>query len=98
MTQLGWIGVGLLVAAGLAILVEMTVMAVWGAAMGKRARMLARQLETERGLIEADLQKLRFAIEETQRLWQPYRRTLRWLRHPLLIALLASYRRRAAAR
>jgi hypothetical protein len=97
-TQLGWIGVWLLVAAGLAILLELTLMAVWGLAVGKRARLLAEGLETERGLIESDLQRLRLAIAETERLWQPYRKALRWLRHPLVIALLQSYRRRATAR
>lgn len=98
MTQLGWIGVWLLVAAGLAILLELTLMAVWSLAIGKRARLLSEGLEAERGLIESDLQRLRLAIEETQRLWQPYRKALRWLRHPLVVALLQSYRRRAAAR
>ncbi len=98
MTQLGWIGVWLLAAGGLAILVEVTVMAVWGAALGERTRLLAVRLEFERGLLESDLEQLRHAIEETERLWRPYRRTLRWLRNPLLIALLQSYRRRAAAR
>ncbi len=33
-----------------------------------------------------------------RRLWRPYRRALRWLRHPLVLALLGSYRRRMAAR
>ena len=98
MTQLGWIGVWLLVAAGMAILLELTLMAVWGLAVGKRARLLAEGLETERGLIESDLQRLRLAIAETERLWQPYRKALRWLRHPLVVALLQSYRRRAIAR
>jgi hypothetical protein len=97
-TELGWIGVWLLVAAGLAILLELTLMAVWGLAVGKHARLLAEGLETERGLIESDLKRLRLAIEETERLWQPYREALRWLRHPLVIALLQSYRRRATAR
>jgi hypothetical protein len=97
-TELGWIGVWLLVAAGLAILIELIVMAVWGLAIGNRARLLSEQLQTERGLIESDLQRLRLALEEMQRLWKPYRRALRWLRHPLVIALLASYRRRLAAR
>jgi hypothetical protein len=44
--------------------------------------------------VEADLEKLRLALEETQRLWRPYRMVLRWLQHPLVIALLGSYRRR----
>jgi len=97
-TELGWIGVLLLVAGGVAILVEMMVLALWGLALGKRARLLAVRLESERSQIESDLAKLRLAIEEMRRLWQPYRRALRWLRNPLVIALLQSYRRRAAAR
>ena len=63
-------------------------------AVAKRALTLKERLETERGLIEADLEKLRLAIEETQRLWRPYSLVLRWLGHPLTIALLGSYRRR----
>jgi hypothetical protein len=94
----GWVGVGLLVAAGLAIVVEAIVAALWGAAVAKRALTLSRRLETERGLVEADLEKLRLALAETQRLWRPYRIGLRWLQHPLVIALLASYRRRRLLR
>jgi hypothetical protein len=97
-TQLGWVGVWLLIAGGLAILIEVTVMAVWGVAVGRRSRILAARLETERTLIEADLAKLRVAIEEMERLWRPYHKTLRFLRNPLVIALLQSYRRRAVAR
>jgi hypothetical protein len=96
--MLGWIGVGLLVAAGLAIVIEAVVAALWGRAVAKRALALSQRLETERGLVEADLEKLRLALEETQRLWRPYRMVLRWLQHPLVIALLGSYRRRWLAR
>ena len=98
MTTLGWVGVGLLVAAGLAIVVEAIVAALWGTAVAKRALTLSKRLETERALVEADLEKLRLALAETQRLWQPYRRVLRWLQHPLVIALLGSYRRRRLTR
>jgi hypothetical protein len=94
----GWVGVGLLVAAGLAIVVEAIVAGLWGAAMAKRALTLSRRLETDRRLVEADLEKLRLALAETQRLWRPYRIGLRWLQHPLVIALLASYRRRRLLR
>jgi hypothetical protein len=94
----GWVGVGLLVAAGLAIVVEAIVAGLWGAAMAKRALTLSRRLETDRRLVEADLEKLRLALAETQRLWRPYRIGLRWLQHPLVIALLASYRRRRLVR
>jgi hypothetical protein len=97
-TQPGLIGVWLLVAAGLAILLELTLMAVWSLAIGKRARLLSEVLESERVLIESDIQRLRLAMEETERLWRPYRKALRWLRHPLVVALLQSYRKRATAR
>jgi hypothetical protein len=93
-TTLGWVGVGLLVAAGLAIVVEAVVAAWWARAAAKHALTLSQRLETERRLVEADLEKLRHALEETKRLWRPYRMVLRWLQHPLFIALVGSYRRR----
>jgi hypothetical protein len=93
-TTLGWIGVGLLIAAGVAIVIESIVAAWWGRAVAKRALVLSQRLETERALVESDLQKLRLALAETRRLWRPYRVVLRWLQHPLVIALLGSYRRR----
>jgi hypothetical protein len=93
-TTLGWVGVGLLVAGGLAIVVESVVAAWWGMAIARRALTLSQRLETERRLVESDLEKLRLALEETKRLWRPYRLILRWVRHPLVIALLGSYRRR----
>jgi hypothetical protein len=99
LSTLGWIGVWLLVAGALAIVVEGVVAVVWGLGVARRARLLSERMETERGLIEADLQRLRAAMDETRRLWKPYGRALRWLRHPLVIALLESYaRRRVAAR
>jgi hypothetical protein len=99
LSTLGWIGVGLLVAGTLAIVIEGVLAMVWGIGMARRTRALSERLETERGLIEADLEKLRAAMDETRRLWKPYRRVLRLLRHPLMIALLESFaRRRAAAR
>ena len=97
MTTIGWIGVWLLVVCAVAIVVEGVVAALWGLGMAKRTRALSEKLETERGLIEADVQRLRSALEETRRLWKPYRRALRLLRHPIAIALLQSYARRRAA-
>jgi hypothetical protein len=96
--MLGTIGVWLLVAAVIAIIVELTLMALWGFAMGRRMQALSQRLASQRAEIEADVEKLRRAIEETRALWQPYRRVLRWLQHPLVLALLGSYRRRMAAR
>ena len=98
MTTLGWVGIGLLVAAGLAIIVEGVMAVVWSAGVAKRTQVLAERLEAERGSLEADLEKLRLALEEMRRLWGPYRTILRWLGHPLTIALLGSYRRRRLLR
>jgi hypothetical protein len=95
-TTIGWIGVWLLVVCAVAIVVEGVVAALWGLAMAKRTRALSEQLETQRGLIEDDVKRLRAALEETRRLWKPYRRALRLLRHPITIALLQSYAGRRA--
>jgi hypothetical protein len=98
-TLLGWIGVWLLVAGAVAIVVEGVLALVWGVGLARRTRALSQQMETQRGRIEADLERLREAVDESTRLWRPYERALRWLRHPLTIALLESFaRRRSAAR
>ena len=97
MTSLGWLGVWLLVAAVLLLVVEGVLAAVWGMAVARRALVLAELVETGRGAINADMARLRLAIGETRRLWRPYARALRWLRHPLTIALLESFARRRAA-
>lgn len=98
MTTIGWVGIGLLVAAGLAMVVEMALAAVWAVAVARGASKLAERLQAERGILESDLEKLRLALEETQRLWRPYRTALRWLGHPLTIALWQSYLRRGRVR
>lgn len=95
---LGAIGIWLLAAAVIAIIIELTLMAAWGLAMGRRMQALSQRLASQRAEIESDVEKLRRAIEETRVLWRPYKRILRWLRHPLVIAVLGSYRRRMAAR
>ena len=93
------IGVWLLVGGAVAIVIEGVLAALWGVSLARRSAALSARIETERVLIEADLARLRAALDETRRLWRPYRRILRWVRHPLVIALLESYaRRRAAAR
>ena len=98
MTTLGWVGVGLLVAAVVGIVIEVVVAALWSRAVAKRALTFQERLAAERGLVESDLENLRLALEETQRLWKPYRMILRWLGHPLTLALFASYRRRRELR
>lgn len=90
----GWIGIGVLIAAVLAIVIEGVLAAVWSMRMAKAAQLLSERVEFERVEIEADVARLRAALVEMQRLWQPYRRVLRWLNHPLVIALIGSYRAR----
>ncbi len=98
-TDLGWIGVWLLVIGAGAILLEGVLAALWSVRVSRRAATLSKQLMGEQARLRADVQRLQAAVAETQLLWQPYRRVLRVLRHPLAIALLQSLaRRRAAAR
>jgi hypothetical protein len=97
MSALGWIGVWLLAASALAIVIEGGMMVWWALALGRRTRTLGKRLELEGRKVTADLQKLTLAIEEMKRLWEPYRRVLRFLGHPLTIAIIESYRRRRRA-
>jgi hypothetical protein len=96
LATLGTVGVWLLIAAGLLLVVELVLMAVWGVAMSRRMLALNESISTQRAAIQADLERLRRAIEETRVLWQPYSQVLRTLNHPLVLAVLASVRRRRA--
>jgi hypothetical protein len=96
--MLGTIGIWLLVGAGLLLIIELVLIAVWGAAMSRRMLALNQSVASQRAEIQSDLERLRLAIEETRMLWRPYRRILRTLNHPLLLAVFASVRRRRAAR
>jgi hypothetical protein len=91
---LSTIGIWLLVAGVVAIVVEMVLLAVWGSAVARRMRTLVLYMESERIVMQRDVERLTQAIEETKMLWRPYGRALRWVRHPLVVALLGSYRRR----
>lgn len=93
------IGIVLLAIGGVAIVLEGAVMAAWSVRLSRRARALSERLADERGRLQGDVERLRLAMAEAEALWRPYGRLLRWLRHPLTIALTQSYlRRRAAAR
>ncbi|HEV3162829.1 MAG TPA: hypothetical protein VGZ22_02230 [Isosphaeraceae bacterium] len=96
--MLGTIGIWLLVGAGVLLIIELVLIAVWGAAMSRRMLALNQSVASQRAEIQSDLERLRLAIEETRMLWRPYRRILRTLNHPLLLAVFASVRRRRAAR
>jgi hypothetical protein len=97
----GLIGAWMLVVGVAAIVVEGVLGAIWSLRISRKARALSERLAEERGRVEADVERLRLAIAETEVLWQPFGRLLRWLNHPIAIALLRSYARRtrgAAAR
>ena len=93
---LGTIGIWLLVAGAVAIILELVLVTVWGLAVARRTLVLKKIVEAEQAAVRADLERLKQTVEEMERLWQPYRRILRWVRHPLVLALLGSYRRRWA--
>jgi hypothetical protein len=88
------VGVWLLVVSVVAIVLEMALAAAWSLKVARRTRELSERLATERSAMQADMARLRAAVEETKVLWRPYGRILRWARHPLAIALMESYARR----
>ncbi len=92
------IGIWLLIASAVAILFEGVLASIWSLRLSRKARAMSELLAAQQVIINADLERLRANIAESHELWQPYRRLLRLLRHPLTIALMQSYARRAAAR
>ena len=99
MSDLSLIGIWLLVASVAVIALEGLLAALWSIRLSARAMVLSERLMSERLSLEGDVQRLRMTLDETVELWQPYRRLMRLLQHPLAIALMQSYaRRRMAAR
>lgn len=99
MSDLSLIGIWLLVASVAVIALEGLLAALWSVRLSRRAMVLSERLMAERLSLEADVQRLRMTLDETVELWQPYRRLMRVLQHPLAVALMQSYaRRRMAAR
>lgn len=92
--DLSLIGIWLLVFSTVVILIEGGVAALWSARLARRSQRLSAQLIAEQRLIQADVEKLRLAMAETQALWRPYAQALRYLRHPLVAAVLQSLLRR----
>lgn len=94
MADLSWIGIWLLVIGVVLIVVELALAGIWSMRIGRRSQLLSQRLVEEQRLIRADLERLRVALAEMRELWRPYRRLVRILRHPLMIALMQSYVRR----
>ncbi len=95
---LSTIGLWLLAIGGVAIVIEAVVFAAWSYRLARGGQTVAVLIDTQRSLVQADVARLQETIEETRRLWAPYRRALRWLRHPLVAALMASFWRRWSGR
>jgi len=96
--DLGWIGIWLLVVAAVVIVVEMVLAGIWSARIARHSQDLSSRLAAEQSRLHADVERLREALAETAVVWRPYARLLRWLSHPLAIALMQSYARRRAPR
>ena len=91
------VGQWLLVGSVVLIVIECVLAAVWSLRLARRGVALQSRLMKVQARIHSDVERLRLALAETAVLWQPYARLLRWLRHPITIALLQSYARRRAA-
>src|SRR5438132_14354001 len=99
MTDLGWIGVWLLVVGVLAIVPEGVFAALWTARIVKRWRALREDLASEQAKLQAESARLHRALADLEVLWQPYGRLLGWLRHPVGDGVLQCLpARRGAAR
>jgi hypothetical protein len=95
--DLSWIGIWLLVLGAVAIVVEGALVSLWSLRLARRGIDLSARLTLHQAQLRSDAERLRASLDEMEMLWQPYRRLLRWLRHPLTIALMQSLMRRLAA-
>jgi hypothetical protein len=93
----GLIGIWLLIVSVAVMVVEGVLAALWSARIARRSRELSKRLASEQAAVQAGVDRLIASIEESNALWEPYRRLLRWLQHPLAIALAQSFIRRRAA-
>jgi hypothetical protein len=95
----GLIGIYLLIICAVVIVIEMALAAWWSFRIASHANTLNERLTSERANLEAAAAAFQMSLDETAVLWQPYRRLLWWLQHPLAIALVQSFvRRRATVR
>jgi hypothetical protein len=94
----GLIGIYLLIAGAVVIVAECALAAWWSLRLSRRSRALNEKLLSERANLEADVARLRMTLDEMAILWQPYSRILGWVQHPLAVALIQSFVRRATVR
>ena len=93
--DLGVLGIWLTVFGFVVIVLELALAGYWTLRLARRAHALNEQLALQQALLQADIERLRANAAETQVLWQPYRRLLRLLGHPITIAVMQSFARRA---
>ncbi len=94
----GLIGIYLLIVAAVAIVIESALAAWWSVRIAQRSQALNEKLLSERANLEAGVARLQMTLEEMKVLWQPYGRLVRWVQHPLAIAVIQSFVRRVAVR
>ena len=81
-------------AGALVVAVELLIAAALVIAIRNRLARLTGLLGSEAGMAESELMRLQLALADGRRLLLPYRRLWKSLRHPLVVALLASFWRR----
>lgn len=98
MTVVGWLGIGML--AGGVVIALAGLLAVVPSVLSLRRRALAFSgyLAEEQAAVQQLTQERQRLSAETAVMLLPARTLARWLRHPLAIALIESYRRRRARR
>ena len=94
----GLIGIYLLIVAAVAIVIESALAAWWSVRIAQRSQALNEKLLSERANLEAGVARLQMTLKEMNVLWQPYGRLVRWVQHPLAIAVIQSFVRRVAVR
>jgi len=94
----GLIGIYVLIVAAVAIVIESALAAWWSVRIAQRSQALNEKLLSERANLEAGVARLQMTLEEMKVLWQPYGRLVRWVQHPLAIAVIQSFVRRVAVR
>ena len=94
MNPLGWVGLGLLGLGLVLVVFELFLILSSVLSLRRRALELQRLVLANRVVLEAELAHLRLLASERELMAKPYRRLLRWLTHPLMVALLQSHRRR----
>lgn len=93
MNGAGWAGVGMAGVGFLLVLIELLLIVLRFQRLTKRVEELNLLLENGIRLSNDEIRILRESTSQTAALLRPYRRIARRLRHPLVLALLASYRR-----